>query len=60
MVEDIKIVNAALTNAKEIKTKVQAAINGQTNKLSEVKLANQKSEQISISRLHRSMNGRKS
>jgi DNA repair exonuclease SbcCD ATPase subunit len=42
MVGDIKVVNAALTNAKEIKTKVQAAINGQTNKLSEVKLANQK------------------
>ena len=46
MVEDIKVVNAALTNAKEIKTKVQAAINGQTNKLSEVKLANQKRANI--------------
>ena len=46
MVENIKVVNAALTNAKEIKTKVQSAINGQTNKLSEVKLANQKRANI--------------
>ena len=46
MVENIKVVNAALTNAKEVKTKVQAAINGQTNKLSEVKLANQKRANI--------------
>ena len=46
MVEKIKVVNAALGNAKEIKTKVQDAINGQTHKLSEVKLANQKRENI--------------
>jgi DNA repair exonuclease SbcCD ATPase subunit len=46
MAEKIKLVGAALDNAKEVKTKVQTAINNQTNKLSEVKLANQERKGI--------------